>query len=1105
MSIASQNKHLNLPWYLILIFLLLSLCTTGASYLYYLNQKQLIKKNIQQELSAIAELKVNQISQWRKERIGDAEVIHNNPLITPDIQEFIRDPSSTRLRAEIHTWLSSLLRYYDYGNILLLDAKGNVLLSEPEGIASTIESPVRKDYEKALHTRNIVLTDLHREEHSPEIHIGLFIPLCSPFEHASAHIGVLFFKINPYKFLYPLIQRWPTLSPSAETLIVRREGNDVLFLNELRHQKNTALSLKVPINDPQLPAALAARGQKGVAEGRDYRGIPVLAAIKAVPDSPWLLIAKVDTDEIYAPIYERALFATLLAGLLILLAGAGVAFVWRQQQLAAYRKHYETEIERQTLSLRYDYLSKYANDSILLFDQNGRIIEANDRAISSYGYSRDELLRLNVAVLRSPETRSNFEADMKNVEEHKGLMFETVHQRRDGATFPVEVSARIIEVEGEKLYQGIIRDISERKKIEDYLQKSKDNLSTVLDHIHSGYILVDPETHKIVDINSYALEMIGAAREQVIDHICHNFVCPTNIGKCPITDLNQTVNLSERILINARGERIPILKSVSQIALQGRMYLIESFIDITERKRAEEALRESEERLRSIMQIANDAVFMVDSSGKIIFWNRKAEELYGYATDEVLGKPFSTIVPKRYREAHRTWMEKYLSQDALSISGKIVEGIGERKDGSEFYAETSTGILKYGDETTLVAIIRDISERKQAEQEKAKLEAQLIQSQKMEAVGHLAGGIAHDFNNILTAVIGYGSLMQMKMREDDPLRANVEQILSAAERAANLVRSLLAYSRKQIINPQPVEINDIVEKVKNLLLRVIGEDIELATVITGEDTTVRVDSSQIEQVLINLSANARDAMPEGGHLTIETQLVEMDNEYIKAHGYGKPGGYVLLSVADTGMGMGEKTRAQIFEPFFTTKEVGKGTGLGLSTVYGIVKQHDGYINCYSEPDKGTTFKIYLPLIKTHNKTATPYSTPGTAQFTAGGRETILVAEDDTAVRNLTRDVLEQSGYTVIEAVDGEDALRLFKDHAGKIKMLILDVIMPKMNGREAYTACVEIKPEIKALFMSGYTANIIHKKGLLEAGFNFILKPVSPSEMLKIVRKILDT
>jgi CheY-like chemotaxis protein len=352
--------------------------------------------------------------------------------------------------------------------------------------------------------------------------------------------------------------------------------------------------------------------------------------------------------------------------------------------------------------------------------------------------------------------------------------------------------------------------------------------------------------------------------------------------------------------------------------------------------------------------------------------------------------------------------------------------------------------------------------------------------------------------------MGYGSLLQAKLKENDPLRNHVDHILTSAERAAALVRSLLAYSRKQIINPQPVKINAIVINVENMLHRIIGEDINLQTVLSEHDTTVVADAGQIEQILINLATNARDAMPAGGCLTIITDVTEMDGEFIKAHGYGKSGIYILLTVSDSGSGMDEKTRQQIFEPFFTTKEVGKGTGLGLSTAYGIVKQHNGYINCYSEPGTGTTFKIYLPLVKSPSGPAVQPSAIPRPPVLAGGSETILLAEDDDDLIKLIRQVLEDFGYTVIEAADGEDAVRLFMEHPDAIKLLLFDVIMPKKNGREAYAEIQKIRPAIKVLFTSGYTADIIHKQGLLEKGLEFILKPVSPTELLKKVRDVLD-
>ncbi len=371
----------------------------------------------------------------------------------------------------------------------------------------------------------------------------------------------------------------------------------------------------------------------------------------------------------------------------------------------------------------------------------------------------------------------------------------------------------------------------------------------------------------------------------------------------------------------------------------------------------------------------------------------------------------------------------------------------------------------------------------------------------MECLGSLAGGIAHDFNNILTAIIGYGNLLQMKMRPDDPLRHNVEQILASANRAASLTQGLLAYSRKQAINPRPVDLNEIIRKVDRLLTRLIGEDVELKTLLADNEISVLADASQIEQVLMNLATNARDAMPKGGHLFIETELVEMDEDTAKAHDFQKPGTYALLAVTDSGTGMDEKTRERIFEPFFTTKESGRGTGLGLALVYGITKQHEGSIHVYSEEGKGTTFKIYLPVVPTAAAETLHTNLPPIE----GGTETILVAEDDETVRTLTSSILEQFGYTVIRAEDGEDAVNKFMANRDKVKILLLDVIMPKKNGKDVYDKIRIFKPEVKALFLSGYTAEIIQQKGLLDKGLNFILKPAPMNDLLRKVRSILDS
>ena len=400
---------------------------------------------------------------------------------------------------------------------------------------------------------------------------------------------------------------------------------------------------------------------------------------------------------------------------------------------------------------------------------------------------------------------------------------------------------------------------------------------------------------------------------------------------------------------------------------------------------------------------------------------------------------------------------------------------------------------------TIADTLAGIIVRKQGEEDKEKLHTQLLQAQKMEVVGQLAGGISHDFNNILTAMIGYGHLLKMKLKEEDPLRTYAEQVLLLSDKAANLTQSLLAFSRKQIINPRPVDLNEIIKRIDYLLSRVIGENIKLQTMVSGEALIVMADSGQIEQVLMNLASNARDAMPEGGVLTIGTEAVYIDHEFIREHGFGNEGQYALISLTDTGAGMDRETREKIFEPFFTTKEVGKGTGLGLSMVYGVIEQHEGYINVYSEPGSGTTFRIYLPLIKGKVEEIKPE----VIQPVERGTEMILLAEDEEAIREFTKKMLEEYGYKVITAASGQEAIDEFKAHKDKIQLLLFDVIMPNRNGREAYEEIKKIRPDIKVLFMSGYPADIINKHGILEKGFAYIEKPASPTKLLKKIREAL--
>jgi len=514
--------------------------------------------------------------------------------------------------------------------------------------------------------------------------------------------------------------------------------------------------------------------------------------------------------------------------------------------------------------------------------------------------------------------------------------------------------------------------------------------------------------------------------------------------------------------------------------------------DITERKRAEEALHRSEERFRGLIETSSDWVWEVDGNCVYTYVSPKIRELLGCEPQEVLGKTPFDLMPRGEAQRVATLVGPLFSSQRPFSS---MENVNLHKDGRVVVLETS-GVPFFDSQGVFCGyrgIDRDITERK-------RLEEQLRQAQKMEAVGQLAGGIAHDFNNILTAIMGYGNLLRMKMADDEPLIPYVQQILASSERAADLTRSLLAFSRKQIINPKPVDVNAIIRKVEKLLVRLIGEDIEMRTVLAREDLTVMADSGQIEQVLMNLVTNARDVMPHGGLLTIATGLTALDEEFIKVHDCVKPGTHAVISVSDNGTGIDEETRDRIFDPFFTTKELGRGTGLGLSIVYGIVRQHEGHITAESEPGKGTTFNVYLPVIDSGVKE----DNASKPEMLPGGSETVLLAEDDEAVRGLTKSVLEKFGYSVIEASHGEDAIKKFKEERDRIEVVILDVIMPKMNGKEVYEEIKRIQPRTKALFMSGYTADIVHKKGILEEKLKFIAKPVSPGDLLRKVREVLD-
>ena len=511
------------------------------------------------------------------------------------------------------------------------------------------------------------------------------------------------------------------------------------------------------------------------------------------------------------------------------------------------------------------------------------------------------------------------------------------------------------------------------------------------------------------------------------------------------------------------------------------------------------SLSKSEERYREYFENAKDAIYVHDLNGRYLMVNKAGEDLIGYSRDEILQMRISDVVPRNCLEHIHARLKEKLEDHSLTIYE--VEAI--RKDGSRVPIEVSSRLIyENGVPVAVQGSARDITERKRAEEALRASQLQLQQSQKLEAIGQLAGGVAHDFNNMLTAIIGYTDLSLRRVGLENPIRRNLEETKKAADRAASLVRQLLAFSRKQILEPKVLDLNDVVKDMHKMLTRLIGENIKLATRLESDLGSVKADPCQVEQIIVNLVVNARDAMPRGGRVTIETANVAVDDQTALKHVAVNPGEYVMLAVSDTGSGMDQETQARIFEPFFTTKEVGKGTGLGLSTVYGIVKQSGGNIWVYSEQGMGTVFKVYLPRID--GVTANMIAMQEQETSAARGTETILLVEDEEVVRGLTRKILMQAGYNVLDARSGDEAIRMCHAHAGPIDLLLTDVVMPEISGKEVADRLLELRPSIRVLFMSGYTDEAIVQHGVLDANVKFIQKPFTWVGLTKKVREVLN-
>ncbi len=725
---------------------------------------------------------------------------------------------------------------------------------------------------------------------------------------------------------------------------------------------------------------------------------------------------------------------------------------------------------------------------------DGKFYDVNDSFLNVYGYSREELVDRtshDLGLWVDPEERAAMARALREQGRVKNL--EAKFRKKSGEIGNLLISAERIALNGEERLLGMFTDITERKRMEEELRASIRMWDNTFDAMNDA-IMISDKNGKVLRCNRALLYFLEKAPDQIVGKTHWDVVHPAEErgSDCAFTRMQKSrrrESMMLRLQMHWFTATIdPILDADG--TLTGSVQIL---TDVTEHRQFEEQLRESESKFRSLAEQSLVGTYIIQNH-MFQYANPRLAEMFGYGVEEIVGRkgPLDLIVPEDHHIVEDTMRQRLTGEKPFSQ----YEARGLKKSGDAIHVEIFGSRAYYQGKAAIVGIVLDVTE-------KNKLENQLRQAQKMEAIGQLTSGIAHDFNNILSAIIGYASLLQMKMKEDDPQKPYIDLILVGTDRAASLTRSLLTFSRKQLTNLQSVNINETVHKVETLLQHIIGEDIDLRTELAPGDLIVNADAGQIEQVLMNLATNARDAMPQGGILSIGTSVVGADELGIKEANRKKQP-YVLISVTDTGTGMDDKTKEKIFEPFFTTKDLGRGTGLGLSMVYGIIKQHNGSIYCYSEPGMGTTFKIYLPLLAATVSVPAAARGPLEAEDRLQGTETILVAEDDESLRGLAKSTLESFGYTVITAVDGKDAVERFLENIDRIRLVLCDVIMPRMSGGEAGDAIRKKKPGMRILFMSGYPADIMHQKSMLEEGAEVILKPFSPLLMLRKVREALD-
>jgi two-component system cell cycle sensor histidine kinase/response regulator CckA len=726
---------------------------------------------------------------------------------------------------------------------------------------------------------------------------------------------------------------------------------------------------------------------------------------------------------------------------------------------------------------------------------DGQFYDVNGEAERLLGYSRNELIGRTTSELGLWTDATDRDRIVTGAQVRSELHEEEVRLQAKGRkALTIRYAAQTIQLDGKMMLLSVFADLTERKRAEDALRASEEKFSKVFMSAPVAITVSTLGEGRCLEVNSEFLRVFGYSRDEVVGRTALELgLWPDPAAReAMVTGLLETgTPISREQPLRAKGGEIRTVRAAGHLLeIAGERLLLSAMVDVTDHRLAEAERRYSDQLYRELVDSARDVIFAITPDGVLTALNPAFEEVSGWLRARWIGQPFVGLVlpddvPKvlaQFQSALMNEPRPFTQVRTLTANGRVRL--------AEVYL---TAQLKDGKIVGALGISRDITER-------AQLEEQFRQAQKMEAVGRLAGGVAHDFNNVLSVILSYAEMIGGDLKPEEPLRADIEEIRTAALRATDLTRQLLAFSRQQVLEPRVLDLTQSVAGMEKMLRRLLGADIELTMLQATRLWNVKADPGQMEQILMNLAVNARDAMPRGGQLVIETQNVELDDDYARAHHDVRPGSYVMLTVADSGSGIDRDTLGRIFEPFFTTKEKGKGTGLGLSTVFGIVTQSGGHIWVDSEPGKGTTFKVYLPRV-----VGAVELTPSARPLPPSGRgnETILLVDDDDQVRAVARSILRRSGYVVLEASNGGEALLVCEQHPGRIHLLLTDVVLPRMSGRQIAERVATMRSDTKVLFMSGYTDDAVLQHGLLKSDVAYIQKPITPATLIQKVCQVL--